>query len=41
MIQYNIDMKLICMMQKLIMRKQDFKYFDRIFMPYFASLNTL
>jgi replication factor C subunit 3/5 len=41
MIQYNINSKLICMMQKLIMRKQEFKYFDKIFMPYFASLNTL
>jgi replication factor C subunit 3/5 len=40
MIHYNIDTKLILMMQKLIMRKQDFKYFDRIFMPYFTSLNT-
>jgi replication factor C subunit 3/5 len=40
MIQYNIDTKLILMMQKLIMNKQDFKYFDRIFMPYFFSLNN-
>jgi replication factor C subunit 3/5 len=39
MLQYNIDTNLILMMQKLIMRKQDFKYFDRIFMPYFISLN--
>ena len=39
MINYNIDTKLILMMQKLIMRKQDLKYFDRIFMPYFISLN--
>jgi replication factor C subunit 3/5 len=41
MIQYNMDSKLICMMQKLIMRKQDFIFFDKIFMPYFVSLNTL
>ncbi len=40
MINYNIDTKLILMMQKLIMRKQDFQYFDRIFMSYFISLNT-
>lgn len=40
MINYNIDTKLVIMMQKLIMKKQDFVYFDRIFMPYFISLNT-
>lgn len=40
MIEYNIDTKVILMMQKLIMKKQDFRYFDRIFMPYFMSLNN-
>jgi replication factor C subunit 3/5 len=40
MINYNIDTKLICMMQNLIMMKQDFKYFNKIFMPYFLSLNN-
>ena len=40
MMDYNMDTKLILMMQKLIMEKQNFNYFDRIFMPYFISLNT-
>lgn len=39
MMNYNIDTDLILMMQKLIVLKHDFNYFDRILMPRFISLN--
>lgn len=40
MMNYNIDTDIILMMQKLIIRKHDFNYFDRILMPRFISLNN-
>jgi replication factor C subunit 3/5 len=40
MLDFKLDSKLINMMQKMIMIKQDFIYFDKIFMPYFILLNN-
>jgi replication factor C subunit 3/5 len=40
MIYYNIDTKLILMMHSLI-KKPEFKYFDRVFMPYFFTINSI
>lgn len=41
MIDYKIDKKLLSMMKDLIVIKQDFDYFDQLFMPHFIMLNSL
>jgi DNA polymerase III delta prime subunit len=40
MMEYTIDAQLLSMMKDLIVIKQDYDYFDQVFMPHFISLNS-